>query len=296
MLRSLIMIQSMFVYALLGVVLQPMAQANTKTEWQKNIFREFDKLYRPVARSNGKSFEIRIEKNDSSSAAAETDTKRVAVIANTGLLKNSTLSPDGLRMIICHELGHIFGGAPRKNVPPEWDGPSAQDGRSFTSSEGQADYYASASCFHRIIRGSNHQEALVNVSAASRAQRQCDSRLGANSEESLICQRAAAGAENMLQLNRVSPISYSTPNQSVSDKIITDSYPDRQCRLDTFLMGAVCRSDIPIVMDFNDASANDCKDAYRPLCWYPVPITAREKIGESSTTALANTNGSATQH
>ncbi len=296
MLRSLTTISTFFL-----TFTHSTSQANApgfEKSWQADVFREFEELYRPVARSEGKNLKLRVVSNDSSSGEAKAEGQNIEVIINTGLLKNPNLTPDGLRMVICHELGHIFGGAHRKSIPPEWEGPVANDGKSFSTSEGQADYYASASCFHRIIRGSNHEKALTEAKSSARAQRQCDGRLGTNSEESLICQRAAAGGENMLQLNHTFPISYDTPDRSVADRVMADSYPDRQCRLDTFLMGAVCRNDMPLVMDFDNAEANDCAGAVRPLCWYPVPVANRSvNPGSSSSTTVgaASSRGGATQ-
>lgn len=293
MLRTLTTISTFFLtFAHMPTIAEA---AGVEKAWQSDVLREFEELYRPVARADGKNLKLQVVSNESSSGEAKIEGQNIEVILNTGLLKNPNLTPDGLRMLICHELGHIFGGAPRKSIPPEWEGPVASDGRSFATSEGQADYYASASCFHRVIRGNDHQKALADAKSTARAQRQCDGRLGAGSEESLICQRAAAGGENMLQLNRTFPISYDTPDRSVADKVMADAYPDRQCRLDTFLMGAVCRNDMPLVMDFDDAAANDCEGAVRPLCWYPVPVANRGGSSSSTTVGASSSRGGATQ-
>ncbi len=244
--------------------------------WQTDVMREFENLYRPLARTGGKTFKLHVAKNDSSSAEAHADAKKVEVTVNTGLLENARLTADGLRIILCHEFGHIFGGAPRRNIPMEWDGAVAPDGKSFASSEGQADYYASTSCFHRIVRGQDHLKPLAEAKPTARAERQCSSYFGLDTEDSRICQRTAAGAENMLQLNHTFPISFDTPDKSMASKIVIDSYPERQCRLDTFLAGALCRQDMPLSMNFSNAAANDCRDAVRPTCWYGVPVAARE--------------------
>ncbi len=264
--------------------------------WQSDVIREFENLYRPIAHSSNKTFKIRVAQENSSSAEASVDAKKVEVIVNTGLLENPRLTADGLRIILCHEFGHIFGGAPRRNIPMEWDGPVAPDGKSFASSEGQADYYASTSCFHRIIRGQDHLKPLAETKTTARAERQCSSYFGKDTEDSRICQRTAAGAENMLQLNHTFPISFDTPDKSMASKIVIDSYPDRQCRLDTFLVGALCRQDMPIAMNFDNAAANDCRDAVRPTCWYGVPVAARQSQphAQASDAPMRSANNSAT--
>lgn len=294
MIRSAIMFRSLTIISTVFLTFpQSLAQARVATpdkSWSTNVFREFEELYRPVARAQGKNLHFRVVSNESSAAEAKLDAGgNLEVVVNTGLLNRPNLTPDGLRMVICHELGHIFGGAPRKSIPAEWDGAVANDGRSFFSSEGQADYYASASCFHRVVRGSDHRKALADTTPTARAERQCNNHLGTNSEESLICQRAAAGGENMLQLNHTFPISYETPSRDIAEKVLADAYPDRQCRLDTFLSGAVCRNDMPLTMDFDNAGSNDCQGAVRPLCWYPVPVANRgsaKKATISTTSSL----------
>ncbi len=52
-----------------------------------------------------------------------------------GLARHSLITENAFILIICHELGHIFGGNPKKyNV----------------SVEGQADYYSTKECFKRL--------------------------------------------------------------------------------------------------------------------------------------------------
>lgn len=85
-------------------------------------------------------------------ASADTDGKNYFVIVNRGLIENPKLSLDGFRMILCHEVGHLFSGAPRRPIPVEWDGPTAPDSLSFLSSEGQSAYYATAVCFRALAK------------------------------------------------------------------------------------------------------------------------------------------------
>jgi hypothetical protein len=51
-----------------------------------------------------------------------------------GMLKHPHMSPDVLRLLLCHELGHLLGGAPLKSR------------NGWSSTEGQADYYSGFFC------------------------------------------------------------------------------------------------------------------------------------------------------
>lgn len=183
---------------------------DTHAGWKEDIIQEARKAYHPL--------DITVVKNDSVAASAYYgfDGQRVEVY--TGLLKSSRLTADALRMTICHEIGHLAGGVPRKNVPMDWEGPIDENGMSFLSSEGQADYYAGMECFKKITK-----------------------------DDSSVDRISQAGLK-FLNLVYDFPISIETPDLSVTPELIRDSYPGRQCRLDTIVAGA--------------------KKLARPSCWF----------------------------
>ncbi len=241
------------------------------------VLEELESLYRPASVAVGIKLTVRIDETSTSeSAEANRDAREARVTVTRHLLENSRMSEDGLRTILCHEMGHILGGAPRRNVPPEWEGPVAADGLSFMSSEGQADYYATLVCFRQLVRGQNHELVLQTTrdnGGTSLLAAKCDAAHGKKSEDSLICQRGVAGALNMLQMIKVFPIAIDSESAFVAPKTIIDSYPDRQCRLDTFAAGALCKTEsVPksVELDFNTAAVGSCANptAARPKCWY----------------------------
>lgn len=243
------------------------------------VLQEFEAFYQPITSGLGFKLTVQIDNNSSSeSADANRDARHANVTVTRRLLENARMSEDGLRTILCHEMGHVLGGAPRRNIPPEWDGPIAPDGFSFMSSEGQADYYSTLVCFRRLVRGQNHQKRLAQEMAAALppvadVAHRCDTAHGIRTVDSLICQRAVAGAFNMLQMIKEFPISVASASPFVATSTILDLYPDRQCRLDTFIAGALCRTEsVPdtAALDFNDGTVNTCADraAARPACWY----------------------------
>lgn len=242
------------------------AQAET---WQTTILQDAEKLYRPVAEKHfQKKFTIVIEKNVSEAASADHLEKEMLVKINTGLLESKRLTPDSLRMVVCHELGHLFGGAPRRNNPPEWEGPVATDGYSYTSSEGQADYYATLVCFRLLAASTRVGEPRTDLKRAGPVLlEKCKDQ----KKEKDLCVRTALAGMDFLNLIKDFPISCETTDPQVADRMIRDSYPSRQCRLDTLINGARCMEDINLVLHFFDQKADDCKAsvARRPVCWFP---------------------------
>lgn len=232
---------------------------------QDKIFQDIQNFYS----QNNIAIDIQInEKSELVSASAYTDGKIKTVTVDRGMLNSSRLTADGLRAVICHEIGHILGGAPRKNAPVDWDGPLAPDGKSWMSSEGQADYYATSVCFKEIVRGQNHDLYLINQKISPRLQKSCEEKWGHQNENKKICIRAGLGGENFLKLTFEFPISFETPSGEKTQSTITDSYPTRQCRLDTLLAGALCTDKMPVTLDLNNPKANSCASSKQPRCWF----------------------------
>lgn len=248
--------------------------------WAQSILTEFETTLRDPAQRAGFDLVLVVDdKSNSESASANRKGAQAIVTVDGGLLKSPRLSPDGLRTVLCHELGHVLGGAPRRNVPPEWDGPVAHDGLSELTSEGQADYYASAICFRLLVKGQNHRTILDSelLPASKTLSSRCEQAHGRKTEAALICERAARGGRNMLVLVKEFPIDLDSPSKVVAPDLIRNQYPDRQCRLDTFIAGALCAHEsASLALDFDDARLTECpmSEARRPSCWYPSAHTA----------------------
>ena len=233
------------------------------TDWQKPILERMEFMYAVEAqKSFQKKLSFKIVDDQSVAASAEHNSDHLLVKINTGLLNSKRLTPDLFRMILCHELGHLFGGAPRRNIPMEWEGPVAPDGKSFMSSEGQSDYYAAIACFKKVATAQD-TDATPLTRASKKLKEKC-----AGKE---MCQRIALASLDFLNLVTDFPISLDKTDTDVATELVRDSYPSRQCRLDTMVNAAVCSDSLPLTFDFNDQSLHGCKDAKgsRPRCWYP---------------------------
>ena len=107
------------------------------------IIQEFKGHYTSELRREGYSFHFVANWNESKLKASIKVPKKKAILTISGGYARQTLmTPDTFRLVLCHELGHILGGAPKK-------GPNH-----LASVEGQADYYSTAKCMRRVIPNS----------------------------------------------------------------------------------------------------------------------------------------------
>lgn len=217
--------------------------------------------------------EIRFELRPESTlvvASAEVVGGRKLVRLDGGLIRSPRLDADVLRFVICHELGHLYGGAPRRALPPEWTGDQAPDGRSLLSAEGQSDYYAAAACFHRLAdraRADGTPESRDGLAPDEEAavERGC-----AGLADESLCRRTLRAGRGMLVLVRDFPISFLTPSTERVARTNADSYPSRQCRLDTIRAGALCRGRVLDPGDLYNPRPGLCDNpaGERPPCWF----------------------------
>lgn len=241
-------------------------------DWKSQIIADAKTLYTEESlREFSKPIEFITQEDISAAASASHDFDKLSVIINTGLLNSIRLTPDSFRMIICHELGHLFGGAPRKNVPPEWDGPVGSDGMSLMSSEGQADYYASSACFKRMLTLEKQSPKIDLKRAGPVLKNKCQVIAKKNGTDLEACLRSALGGLDFLNLVRDFPISCEHEDKSIAPQIVRNSYPERQCRLDTIINGTLCSEVLPLSLHPFDDSKNTCVSSYalRPKCWFP---------------------------
>lgn len=240
--------------------------------WQTQIVEDAARLYEPAAQANRVALQFLTPMDRTNLvASAENDGVTAKVQIDGGVFLSSRLTADSLRITICHELGHIFGGSPRRNVPPEWDGATAEDGMSLMSAEGEADYYATLVCFRQMVEGQDHKAALADRTVPAVTKAKCERSWGTDTEEALLCERTALASLDFLNFVTNFPISLEKTAPEVADQPIIDQYPTRQCRLDTLVAGSLCRTVYPKQLDRNQAASSDCPqiEARRPACWYP---------------------------
>jgi len=163
------------------------------------IIRIFETEFQELARVKGRKFEIFADYNSdwAQAFARRWETDHILVYGGAASLGGDT--EDTFALLLCHETGHLYGGAP-------WS-----DEHNELSLEGQADYW-SASCFKRILPRLSPREGDRLTDAALAL--------------------TAFYADN----RGIAHPDVTTPDLTVVDRILK-THPEPQCRLDTILSG-----------------------------------------------------------
>ena len=71
-----------------------------------------------------------------------------------GMARHPEMTEDALLLIVCHELGHYMGGTPKA---PRGN----SEKLSWSSIEGQADYFATAKCLPKIFKNQKENREII---------------------------------------------------------------------------------------------------------------------------------------
>ncbi len=199
--------------------------------------------------------------------------KYYRIMLNGGALRRPGFTRDETALIACHELGHLIGGEPTKltnggGISVIIDGEDDSGFRYRTSVEGQSDYWAASRCLKQYFSVQNNAawETGLNSPRNQQAAALCEKNYVTRVEQ-LICERSIESAlrfaydEWAYSKERKSGIP--APQVNTPDSVVVEqtriSHPSPQCRLDTFVAGALCKecnSDLNVTM------------GPRPSCWY----------------------------
>lgn len=189
---------------------------------------------------------------------------------------NEGLSRDGLLLLLCHEIGHVAGGAPTRyfvyrNIP--------------FSVEGQADYFATSVCLPHVMKNMDNSSFLSSAEKNGDLQRICADAQG--ERELALCSRISLASLNAAQfLHRIWDTNFmkKQPGEIPSlhaheDSVVSitnEGYPVPQCRLDTYVAGLKCRAkgtprSYVTAPDAETSCGAPAFKAKRPSCWYREP-------------------------
>ncbi|NCN27365.1 hypothetical protein GW915_07295 [bacterium] len=185
-----------------------------------------------------------------------------------GLARHELMSKDGFASVICHELGHHIGGAPKIN---------SFFGNSWASNEGQSDYFATAKCMRRFLQDEDNVAFVAELDVPEEVKLACFGSFE-SIEEQALCQRTSmAGldlARVLYSLNETGTYpEFHTPDPAVVSKT-NDRHPQGQCRLDTYYQGSLCDISYEDLPDQRDSEVSYCTRAkgdevgVRPVCWF----------------------------
>lgn len=225
-------------------------------------------VYTPIVRSLGGK--LKVERNWSDGtvnayAHRRGGTWNIAMFG--GLARHETITPDGFALVVCHEIGHHIGGAPKK---ASWFS-------TWASNEGQSDYFATAKCLRKVFRNDNNAAILANMNVPKTVIDTCAAQFN-NADDQAICQRGAMAGMSTAKLfqalrNQATAPKFDTPDTKVVSKT-DDNHPETQCRLDTYFSGAICEIDDNTDLDQRNEEVGACYRAngdsvgVRPLCWF----------------------------
>jgi len=206
-----------------------------QTQFNK-IISDLQNLYAPLAKQfNGNLNFLGEWNSDKIDAGSQQVLGYWIVRISGGLARRPELIPDGVTLILCHELGHHFGGFPfEPNSPPI--------GAEWAAAEGQADYFSTAVCARKIWAHDDQGNAAAAAVVNPVAKQSCD-RVHSLQSDRNICYRANVGVQSIMNtmavlLKKPMP-DITTPDPSTVTKTFTD-HPAVQCRMDTVYQGTLC--------------------------------------------------------
>lgn len=192
-----------------------------------------------------------------------------------GLARRPEITRDGFAVVLCHEIGHHLGGYPYSSA--------------WAANEGESDYFSTISCARTIWSSQTAINATFRDTVDSEPKAQCDQVWSTVADQNLCYRSAMAGksAATLLAALGGTTASWNTPDTS-KVTVTNNAHPAGQCRLDTYLAGALCSKNFdPTVIPGKDlgskrngkegeldAAKYSCtqyenfKIGNRPLCWF----------------------------
>ncbi len=239
----------------------------TRDQYRK-IIKRFMREFAPDMESRGWRLEIPDLWDVSEvQAFASINGNSRQIVVMGGMARHPRMTEDGLTLVFCHELGHHLGGAPVALY---------QNGLSI---EGQADYFATLKCARRMFSAEANWQFLSltnwNVTPIMRAE--CETSFQER-EQIAVCVRSLVASYTMGLVNAEIKNSPVQPKLTTPDKRIAATlnigHTSPQCRLDTYVAGALCPVQVSLDLSDFDLDVGACsrwfgqKRGVRPLCWY----------------------------
>ena len=235
----------------------PSANAAISADQAEQIISDFGYAYKTNLARAGQKLLVRKEwTNNAFDMSIKHPTANTLVLNVTnGVISNKRMTEDTFRLLVCHELGHFFGGAP-KLKSSDW-----------AANEGQSDYYATSKCMKRMI---SHNEYLIER----------------------VKKSALLFGQIMAESNHEDVSKISFDNKDKREVLATDmTHPSAQCRVDTLMAGLNCPISANVEFSSTNADVGACLESSidarmaagaRPRCWYRPAVVG--KVCQSSAT------------
>ncbi len=253
----------------------------TEDQWT-NLFNKFEKIYAPIIASKGGVLQLnRLWETGVVNASADLEGATWIINMYGGLARYPSMTADGMALVVCHETGHLMGGAPK----------IGGDSTFWASNEGAADYFAVLKCARNMFADEDSTAIVSKMSIEPGIQKSCSAQFQDKRDESLCMRISTAGTllgRILAELGRNSQVpSVDTPDKSVVTET-DDGHPAAQCRLDTYVQGASCSADLSTFQSGSDYHTGTCtapayKTGLRSTCWFkPDDADAKELSRDAS--------------
>ena len=244
------------------------------------VLDRIEKVYTPiVAEHRGNLVVSRQWSNGRVNASASRSGSTYFITMFGGLARHEAITPDGLMLVACHEIGHHIGGSPKYSGWTTW-----------ASNEGQSDYFATLRCMRLVYTDEENQEWVDSEYVDPFVVSECERVWSESISDQNACMRSAmAGLSvaTMFQMmrNEEEPARFDSPDPSTVDNTFA-SHPGTQCRLDTYFQAALC--DIQSEERFNDRDyrVGTCTEnsghleGLRPRCWFSPGRNGRPRMSQ----------------
>ncbi len=241
---------------------------------------EVESVYKDIIKKQGGTLKINRYWSDSTVNANTTQIGGSWIVnMYGGLARRPEVTPDGFSLVICHELGHQLGGYPFLSA--------------WAANEGQSDYFATYACGRLLWNAQDEKNAGFRETVEPEPKVLCDQVWETESDQNLCYRIMMAGKSlaDLLSALGGTKANWNTPDSNVVTKT-KDAHPVAQCRLDTYMAGALCtktwdstlipgkslgaqrnsRQAEEISAQYTCTTAESYAVGYRPACWFKPQI------------------------
>ena len=242
-------------------------KAGLSEEQFNEVITKIETIYKPIAAGMKGDLQIARKWTDGTvNANATRSGSNWKVNMYGGLARHETITEDGFALVLCHEIGHHIGGAPK----------IAGMFNSWASNEGQSDYFSALKCLRKTFLNDDNSAIVSSMTVPAALTAGC-SKTYKNKEDRAMCIRVGMSGDSVAKLFaalRSKPAAkFETPDTTVVTKT-DDAHPAYQCRLDTFFQGAMCDVGMNEDVSQKEEVQGTChgtlghKIGTRPLCWF----------------------------
>jgi hypothetical protein len=229
---------------------------------------EVETVFAPIVANYGGKLKIERNWTDGTvNAYANQQGKTWTVAMFGGLARHPAVTRDAMALVVCHELGHHIGGAPKIRGA----------GNRWASNEGQADYFAALKCLRRAWINDNNESIAKSLNAPKLVVDGCKKTYKSDRVENALCIRTSMAGKSVADLfsdlEGAKESKFETPDTTVVTRT-DDNHPRSQCRLDTYYQGSLCEVAFTEDVSQTEEAPGTChkvnghKIGLRPLCWF----------------------------